>query len=203
MLDICNGSVLVDGAWLRSDLGIRDGVIASRLAISGGHATIDATGLLVLPGIVDMHGDAFERQIMPRPGVTFDLETALLDTDRQLIANGITAAFHGETCSWEPGLRSIESTRAMLDARKRLSGRLVADTRIHLRHEVFNLGYEDEIIGWMQDGSIHALAFNDHMRGIINAIGRRAKKIAGMVERSGLGFEEFNSLVHEVVAREP
>ena len=32
---------------------------------------IDAGGLLVLPGIVDLHGDAFERQMMPRPGVDF------------------------------------------------------------------------------------------------------------------------------------
>ena len=30
---------------------------------------IDAEGLLLLPGIVDIHSDAFERQIMPRPGV--------------------------------------------------------------------------------------------------------------------------------------
>ena len=27
----------------------------------------DAGGLLVLPGIVDLHGDAFERAVMPRP----------------------------------------------------------------------------------------------------------------------------------------
>ena len=32
---------------------------------------IDARGLLVLPGIVDIHGDAFERQMMPRAGVDF------------------------------------------------------------------------------------------------------------------------------------
>ena len=32
---------------------------------------LDARGLLVLPGIVDIHGDAFERQLQPRPGVGF------------------------------------------------------------------------------------------------------------------------------------
>ena len=35
-----------------------------------GSSGIDAEGLLVLPGIVDLHGDAFERQMMPRPRVT-------------------------------------------------------------------------------------------------------------------------------------
>ncbi|MDB5648504.1 MAG: amidohydrolase family protein [Hyphomicrobiales bacterium] len=203
MLDIRNGSVLVDGAWLRSDIGICEGAISLGRKMAGACSAIDASGLLVLPGIVDMHGDAFERQIMPRPGVAFDLETALLDTDRQLIANGITTAFHGVTCSWEPGLRSIASTRAMLEASRKLRRSLVADTRIHLRHEVFNLGHEDEIIKWMRDGFIHALAFNDHTRGIVKAIERRATKIEGMVQRSGLSFDDFIALVHEVIAREP
>ena len=69
----------------------------------------DAGGYLVLPGIVDLHGDAFERQLMPRPGVHFAPVSALLETDRQLLANGSTTAYHGVTLSWEPGLRGIEA----------------------------------------------------------------------------------------------
>ena len=60
----------------------------------------------MLPGIVDIHGDAFERQMQPRPGVGFPPDVALHDTEAQLLANGITTAFHGVTLSWEPGLRS-------------------------------------------------------------------------------------------------
>ena len=77
---------------------------------------IDARGLLVLPGIVDIHGDAFERQMMPRPGVDFPIDIALLDTDRQVVANGITTVFHGVTWSWEPGLRGAGNARGILDA---------------------------------------------------------------------------------------
>ena len=33
---------------------------------------------------------------------------ALAAVDRQLVANGITTAFHGLTVSWEPGLRCLE-----------------------------------------------------------------------------------------------
>jgi alpha-D-ribose 1-methylphosphonate 5-triphosphate diphosphatase len=60
-------------------------------------AAFDAGEMLVLPGIVDIHGDAFERQVMPRPGVAFDMDVALAETDRQLLANGITTAFHAIT----------------------------------------------------------------------------------------------------------
>src|SRR6478609_2178892 len=66
---------------------------------------LDARDLLVMPGIVDIHGDAFERQLMPRPGVDFPIDVALIDSDRQALANGITTVFHAATWSWEPGLR--------------------------------------------------------------------------------------------------
>src|SRR5262249_61125076 len=81
---------------------------------------IDASGLLVLPGLVDIHGDAFERQLMPRPGVAFDADVALMETDRQLVANGITTAFHAVTWSWEPGLRGRESTLWIRTATERV-----------------------------------------------------------------------------------
>ena len=61
---------------------------------------IDAGGLLVLPGIVDLHGDAFERQMMPRPGVDFPIDVALIDSDRQAVSNGITTVYHATTWSW-------------------------------------------------------------------------------------------------------
>ena len=58
---------------------------------------IDTRNLLVLPGIVDLHGDALERQMMPRPGVDFPIDVALADSDRQAVSNGITTVFHGTT----------------------------------------------------------------------------------------------------------
>src|SRR3979411_609601 len=77
---------------------------------------IDASGLLVLPGIVDLHGDAFERQLMPRPGVDFPVDVARIDSDRQAISNGITTVYHATTWSWEPGLRSGDNAKRLLEA---------------------------------------------------------------------------------------
>ena len=60
---------------------------------------------------------------------------ALVETDRQFIANGITTAFHAVT--WSLGLGAGECARdpAATDRLRYLA----ADTRIHLRHETFNL----------------------------------------------------------------
>lgn len=82
---------------------------------------IDARGLILAPAMVDIHGDAFERQRLPRPGVAFPLEAALMETDRQLAANGIATASHALTLSWEPGLRSLDMARAVIEGLRRLA----------------------------------------------------------------------------------
>lgn len=161
---------------------------------------IDARGLLVLPGIVDIHGDAFERQMMPRPGVDFPIDVALHDSDRQAIANGITTVFHATTWSWEPGLRSGDNARLLLEAIESLRPKLAADTRFHLRHETYNLDAEDEIGAWLSDGRIDLFAFNDHMHATMASLDKPQKRNR-MVERTGLSGEAFDQLVQRVVAR--
>ena len=99
----------------------------------------DAGGLLVLPGIVDLHGDAFERAVMPRPGVTFPYDSALFDVDRQLLANGITTEFHGLTLSWEGGLRGEAYAERMFDSLERMREALGAHC-VHLRFETHHVG---------------------------------------------------------------
>ena len=131
---IAGAGALIDGAFAEAEVAIAGGVIAGVGAgAPAGAARFDGRGLLLLPGLVDIHGDAFERQLQPRPGVDFPADVALLDTDRQLLANGITTAFHGVTLSWEPGLRGVAMFRTLLAARAALAGRLAADNRIHLR----------------------------------------------------------------------
>jgi alpha-D-ribose 1-methylphosphonate 5-triphosphate diphosphatase len=161
---------------------------------------IDAGGLLVLPGIVDLHGDAFERQMMPRPGVDFPIDVALIDSDRQAIANGITTVFHGTTWSWEPGLRSGGNARQLLEAIEAMRPQLAADTRFHLRHETYNLDAEAEIIEWLSDGRIDLLAFNDHMDGTVANLSKPQKR-SRMVERTGLSDAAFDQLVQSVASR--
>src|SRR5882757_4933552 len=129
------GRALIGNELESTAIHLGQGVISAVGSDAPARRRINAEGLLVLPGIVDIHGDAFERQVMPRPGVGFAMDIALLDSDRQAVANGITTVFHGVTWSWEPGLRGPENARAILDALESLRPQLGADTRFHLRHE--------------------------------------------------------------------
>jgi alpha-D-ribose 1-methylphosphonate 5-triphosphate diphosphatase len=192
------GRALVGEEISEATLQIADGEISAVGPVPGrGSSGIDAHGLLVLPGIVDIHGDAFERQMMPRPGVDFPIDVALLESDRQAVGNGITTLFHATTWSWETGLRSGDNARRLLEAIEALRPQLAADTRFHLRHETYNLDAEAEISRWLAAGRIDLLAFNDHMDSTLAKPRTRAR----MVERSGLSQEEFDRLVARVVAR--
>ncbi len=195
------GRALIDDMPAETSLAIAGQRIGSTAAASGhGRLSVNARGLLALPGIVDLHGDAFERQLMPRPRVDFPVDVALIDSDRQVIANGITTVFHAVTWSWEPGLRSGDNARKLLTAIEALRPRLAADTRLHLRQEAFNLDAEDEITEWLQARRIDLLAFNDHMDSTAEDLTRPQRR-ARMLERTGLPGEDFDTLVARVMSR--
>jgi alpha-D-ribose 1-methylphosphonate 5-triphosphate diphosphatase len=197
-LRIDGGRVLVGDRFETTNVDLDDGLIRDVGRDGGARRTLDADGLMVLPGIIDIHGDAFERQMMPRPGVHFPLDVALLDTDRQVIANGITTVFHGVTWSWEPGLRGPENARALVAAIEALRPQLAADTRFHLRHETYNLDAEAEVMEWVDAGRVGMLAFNNHVPDLESS---RPTKISQMAERCGLSLDRFTALVRRVTGR--
>lgn len=204
MTDIAiqGGHVLLGNEIAEAFIYIADGKIAEiSLRNPASAIRVDSRGLIALPGIVDMHGDAFERQMMPRPGVDFPIDVALVDSDRQAIANGITTVFHATTWSWEPGLRGTENAHQLLSAIETMQPQLAADTRFHLRQETFNLDAEPTIAEWLIAGRVDLLAFNDHMD-MTTASMSNPKKRMRMVERSGLSESGFDSLVQRVLERE-
>jgi alpha-D-ribose 1-methylphosphonate 5-triphosphate diphosphatase len=195
------GRALLGDQIVDTSLSIAAGTIrAVGSAKARSSLALDARDLLVLPGIVDLHGDAFERQMMPRPGVDFPLDVALVDSDRQAIGNGITTVFHATTWSWEPGLRSGDNARGLLEAIEALRPRLAADTRFHLRHETYNLDAEDEVGQWLSDGRVDLFAFNDHMDSTVASLSKPQKRNR-MVERTGLSGDAFDQLVERIVSR--
>src|SRR6056297_3457717 len=94
---------------------------------------VDLSGYAVLPGIVDIHGDGFERHLAPRRGAMKDVDEGLVAAEAELAANGITSAVLAQFYSWEGGMRGPDFAArvfAALDAvRKRLDTALLAQLR--------------------------------------------------------------------------
>jgi alpha-D-ribose 1-methylphosphonate 5-triphosphate diphosphatase len=171
---------------------------AGLIAEGGGVRGFDARGLLVLPGIVDIHGDAHERALQPRPGVDFAAPFALADSARQCLAAGITTACLGVTLSWEPGLRSLPMFRATLEALA--TPPEGAELRVHLRFEADNLDAEPEALAAIAAGRIHLLGFNDHTPSILKKLSN-PKELGKYAGRAGVGEAEYLQLAERATAR--
>jgi len=197
-LAITGGAVLLPGAGLQPvALALAEGHIAA-IDRAGSGRRFDAAGLWVLPGLVDLHGDGFERQVQPRPGVAFPLPLAIEDTEAQLLANGITTAYLGVTLSWEPGLRGAATWQALLDALAAHRGG--CDLRVHLRWEAYNLDALATAEAAITAGAVHLLAFNDHTPAILQRLADPAAA-AKYSERALLRPEAFRALATQVAER--
>jgi alpha-D-ribose 1-methylphosphonate 5-triphosphate diphosphatase len=185
------GNALVDGAFTDTPVAVSGGVFTDGPATNA--TRIDARGLYVLPGIVDIHGDAFEQALMPRPRVSIPPEIALAAVDRQLIANGITTAFHGLTVSWEPGLRSLTNARAFVAALDTMRPHLAADTRLHLRWETFALEAMADVTAWLAANPRPILAFNDHTTSLVDA-DYAPRHLAMRTARTGITADAYRTL---------
>jgi alpha-D-ribose 1-methylphosphonate 5-triphosphate diphosphatase len=86
---------------------------------AGSAADADGAGLLCVPGLIDTHSDALERERVPRPGAELPLDFALASMEGKLRAAGITTVFHGAGFQHKTsaGLqRTISTAAALCDA---------------------------------------------------------------------------------------
>jgi alpha-D-ribose 1-methylphosphonate 5-triphosphate diphosphatase len=197
--NLSGGRALLDGRIGAADVALADGIIVGAAPCA---RRFDASGLLVMPGLVDIHGDAHERQMQPRPGIGFPPALAMRDSAAQLLACGITTAFLGVTLSWEPGLRGIEAWRASLAAVEAERPRTGCDLRIHCRFEADNLDALEEVLGDIAAGRVQLLAYNDHTPAIVKRLDDPTK-LAKYADRAGMKPEPFADLARRVAARRP
>jgi alpha-D-ribose 1-methylphosphonate 5-triphosphate diphosphatase len=189
---IQNATVLVDdGRFTQID----------QTSKPSGFVSIDVTGLQMLPGIVDIHGDAFERMICPRPGVNFALDIAITENDRTLLAAGITTFYYSITDSFEPGLRSRDTARKLIDMILHQPLNLKVDSCIHIRHEQSNTVQHEELCEWLENGKVHLLSLNNH---VPNATDDEtlARYTKGLQQRIKLSLPDIRSLIESAIARQ-
>jgi alpha-D-ribose 1-methylphosphonate 5-triphosphate diphosphatase len=197
------GKVLLPGQGLvDADLVIdRERIVEVRQkARVAGSKAIDAAGCFVLSGIIDIHGDAFERNIMPRPKTLFPLDVAMLETDRQLAANGITTAYHGVTISWEPGLRCLQQSLAVIKALDDIEPHTLVDHRLHIRWETYAIDEVPEVVALFRRAKKPVLAFNDHTTPGLTK-DRHPSKYQTSAEKAMISVEQYLALLQEMGGR--
>ena len=128
---------------------------------------IDAGGGYLMPGFIDIHSDAIEKEIEPRPGAFFDSDLAFTELEKKLPGQGITTMFHSFSFSGaEWGLREDENAahivRRMVN-KARL--RTIIRNKIHARFEITNFAGVEVIQQLLTDGMVDLLSLMDHTPG--------------------------------------
>lgn len=162
MTKYVNCNILYEDGWKKnSSFCVENGKFTNTDQEIDCENLVDLGGQYVLPGIVDIHGDSFERCMTPRPGVHIPLKSAIFENDNYLLTSGITTFFYSITDSFEDGLRSRKNAREMVEFIT--TNELRCRSLIHIRHEVANTKEFDELLQWIEDGKITLLSINDHL----------------------------------------
>lgn len=199
-LVLTGAEVLTPDGLVAADVTVADGQIMAIGDATAAGRRLDVSHRWVLPGLIDLHGDAVERALSPRPSAPMPVMAALVENDRALLAAGITTAYLSLTDGFEPGLRSRGRLREVIAAWRELRPRLGSDTRIHVRHERCNTTDLDELLAWIADGTIELLSLNDHAP----AAGHDPERVAGSVRaRTGLSLVEATEVVLGAVDERP
>ncbi len=127
---------------------------------------INLHGRLLLPGLIDLHCDALEKEIEPRPGVHFPLDFAIANADRRNAVAGITTVFHALSfANAELGVRNNEFAAQIAHAVHEARDELLVDNRVHCRYEVTDTEAPSSLLKLLEHDAIHLLSFMDHTPG--------------------------------------
>lgn len=183
-----------DGLEMR-DLSVANGALVA----SQTSRIVDLSGYWILPAMVDIHGDGFERHLAPRRGALKDLGQGLMSADAELAANGVGTATLAQFYSWEGGMRGPEFARRFLEAHQ--DAVMLTDTLVQLRFETHLLddypAFEDLVAHY----DVPYVVFNDHLPHDALNKGKRPPRHTGQALKSGRSPEAHLELLKALHAR--
>lgn len=195
-LRFTGATILRDGEMQQRSLAIADGRITK-----GPLPEINLSGYFILPGIIDLHGDAFERHIAPRPSAPFALSTGLAGTDREAAANGVTTAWLAQSWSWEGGHRSPDYAERVMSALDTYRPHALTDLRIQIRCETHMVDSGAQMLNAIRRHQIDYVVFNNHLPQAADSWREKPDSLLHWAKTAGMTPEQLMELVNSAMAR--
>ena len=164
-----NARLVLDDEVVHGSLAVKDGRISG---ISAGGTAVpaaeDLDGDFLLPGLIDLHTDHFEKHVLPRPGTRWNAVTAVMAHDAQMAAAGITTAY--DCICVGVSIRNperVEILAPMIEAVTQAGAQemLRADHIIHLRCEVTDERVVDLFDSVADQTAVGMMSLMDHAPG--------------------------------------
>ncbi|MES2432818.1 MAG: alpha-D-ribose 1-methylphosphonate 5-triphosphate diphosphatase [Pseudomonadota bacterium] len=195
-LRLTGAHILRDGAMQQRSIGLADGKITR-----GPLPEVDLTGFLILPGIIDLHGDGFERHMAPRPSAPFPLAAGLASFDREAAAHGVTTAYLAQGWSWEGGHRGPDHAEALMVALDSYRAQSLTDLRLQIRAETHLVSETTRLIAAVKRHRISYVVFNDHLSEGLHMARIAPTDFAAWARKVGKTAEELAEAIESAAAR--
>lgn len=197
-LRLTGAQTLRDGAMHDAPITLEQGQFSDAAA-----PEIDLSGFLLMPGIIDLHGDGFERHLTPRPAAPFDKTRALRSVAAELSANGITTAWLAQSWSWEGGFRSAEATLALLAALEAARDGLLPDVRVQIRLETHVIDDHARVLDAVTRYGVDYIIFNNHLPEALEMAERYPQRFASWAAQHGRNPQWLLSVVEGAAKLSP
>ncbi|MCI0500397.1 MAG: alpha-D-ribose 1-methylphosphonate 5-triphosphate diphosphatase [Epsilonproteobacteria bacterium] len=161
-------NILIEGKFQSADIVIKKDIIEQIAPYKSLDVAIDFGDKRVVAGFVDLHGDAIEKEIEPRPGARFPTSMAVVELDKKLSMAGITTMFHavgfndGELSKGRGTEQSRELIEEIYEANK---AHLGVDNLIHTRFEITSESSLETVKELIEAKKINLLSIMDHSPG--------------------------------------
>lgn len=161
-------NILVNGAFTSADIVIQGEIITAVKPYKSLDVAIDLGERRIVPGFVDLHSDAIEKEIEPRPGARFPTAMAVIELDKKLSMAGITTMYHAigfndEALHKGRGTQQAnELIQKIYEANKEHLG---VDNFIHVRFEITSDGSISTIKKLIEENKVDMLSIMDHSPG--------------------------------------
>ncbi|KZX75115.1 alpha-D-ribose 1-methylphosphonate 5-triphosphate diphosphatase [Oleiphilus sp. HI0009] len=127
---------------------------------------IDLQGDLLMPGMIDIHCDALEKEVEPRPNVHFPLDFACAQADKRNAAAGITTVYHALSFAHEElGVRNNDFAANVARAVHEWQPHALVDNRVHCRYEITDETGVPILKKLLEEDAMHMISMMDHTPG--------------------------------------
>ena len=193
---VINAEVLSSEGLTCRPLHVADRLVSS---VQGEH-TFDLESFIVLPGIVDLHGDGFERHLAPRRGALKDLQQGFEAAHNEFATNGITTAVLAQFYSWEGGMRGPTFAKHFLQGLDLFAPNVDITMLAQLRVETHMLADYDAVAQLCRYHKIPYVVFNDHLPHKALAAGKNPPRLTGQALKSGRSPEDHLAYLQQLHA---
>lgn len=195
---LTHAQTLIDGQVTDHPLTVAEGAIAE-----GAAPEVNLSGYLLLPGIIDLHGDGFERHLSPRPSAPFEPKKALASAAAELAVNGVTTAWFAQSWSWEGGFRSGAACEALLSALQQVRADVLADVRVQIRLETHVTDQHDAVRAAVARFGVDYVVFNNHLPEALEMARHRSDRFAQWAAQTSRSPAEMLAIVTAAEAQGP